>query len=75
MRPVLIIWEDAASQPTLAWEDRECQAMTKTIAQTIGFVVHEGPERIEVAMAYTDHQIAGRWVIPKTCIISIQELS
>lgn len=74
MTPVLIRWRDSATESHMNWESRDVEPMTETIISTIGFLLHDELDRVELAMSYHEDEVAGRWQIPRCCIVSITEI-
>lgn len=74
MRPVLVYWQDAATESHMNWEPRTVDPMSPAIVQTVGFLLHETPQAIELCMSFHDDELAGRWMIPRCCIVSIHDL-
>lgn len=75
LRLVIIEWDDAASQPSLTWEARDEERIGRCLVRTAGFVLFDDARGIEVCMSYHDEQLAGRWMVPRGCIVSVTELS
>jgi hypothetical protein len=74
MRLVLVEWEDAASGVDLSWEDPSAPLIERCLVRTVGFVRREDAQAVELCMSYHDEQIAGRWMIPRGCIVRIIDL-
>lgn len=71
---VNVLWRDAATRPDMEWEDVDSSPIDDTIVQTVGFLLVEHESYVELAMSVSDTEIAGRWQIPRGCIISIRTL-
>lgn len=76
LRLVEVIWDDAASKADLSWEDRdEREPIGRCVVRSAGYLLNETEYGIELCMSYHDEQIAGRWMIPHGCIVSMHDLT
>lgn len=76
MTPILVTWRDASTESHMNWEDRNVKPIADTLVYTVGFErpESEGTANLELCMSYHEDQLAGRWTIPRVCIISVQTL-
>ena len=74
MTPVIVTWWDALSGTHMEWEAEDCDPLETEQVRTIGFIRRETPQEIELVMSYGGQELAGRWVIPRSCIVSIRYL-
>lgn len=75
---VYVVWKDHAEADTAAWANISHLPNNKlAVAQTIGFLVHEDDESIQVASTYLqDYDICGRPdIIAKALIVHRVELA
>lgn len=77
MKPVLVTWRDASTESHMNWEPRDAKPIEDTLVLTVGFIRPESDSspNLELVMSYHEYEFAGRWSIPRCCILEIKELT
>lgn len=76
LKPVVVVWFDAVSYDE--WEEIEdAKDLELHTIKTLGFLVHEDETRIIIATSWDVEReaVAGKWAIPKTWLVSMQEIT
>jgi hypothetical protein len=72
---VLVTWEDASVKDEGAWADNDSDhTYVAKVFQTVGFLLHDGPEGIVLTDSWHEDTVGARDQIPRGMIRSMKRL-
>ena len=71
---VMVEWEDATSKDDSAWAENKDHTYEPHIFQTVGFLLHDGPEGVILTGSWSEKLVASRDQIPRGMVRKIKKL-